>query len=200
MKIYDFEQRTPEWYAIRLGMPTASNFDKIVTIDGKPSKQRTKYLYQVAGEFLSGSSEESYQSYAMLRGCELEQEAINLYELIKGVSVKKVGFVVNNPDFEFGCSPDGLINNDGMIQIKCPNMATHVGYIVENKFPMDYFQQIQGELLVTDRKWSDFISYYPGLKPLIVRFKRDKEFINKLKSELEIFCIELKETIKKIGA
>lgn len=199
MKIYDCEQGTEEWYSIRCGVPTASCFDKIITTKGEPSKQRQKYLYQLAGEFITGAKEECYQSQAMQRGTEMEEEARNLYKVIRDVSVDKVGFIIGNPDFEYGCSPDGLIGDSGIIEIKCPNLATHVQYLIDGHLPTEYFQQTQGQLLVTKREWVDFVSYYPGIKPFICRNWRVGPFIESLRQELERFCIELKETIKKIG-
>jgi len=198
MKIIDCVQGTEEWHKVRLGMPTASNFDKLITTKGLPSKSAKKYMYKVAGEFITGIPEETYQSAAMIRGNEIESEARSFYEMVKGTEVKEIGFVLGDPDYDYGCSPDGFVGDDGMIQIKCPIIATHVGYLLNNKLPTDYFQQVQGELFVTGRKWSDFISYYPGLKPLIVRVERDEKFISTLTIEVNLFCDELKEIIKQI--
>ncbi len=198
MKIYDCEQGSPEWFKIRCGIPTASNFDKIVTSEGKPSKQMQKYLWKVAGEFITGVPEETYQSAAMLRGVEMEQEARNFYSMVNDVPIQQVGFCVGESDIEYGCSPDGFVGDKGMIEIKCPSLAVHVGYLLNGELPIDYVQQVQGELLVTGREWNDFISYYPGIKPLIVRVWRDEEFIKALRIELEIFCQELKKTIERI--
>lgn len=198
MKIYDFEQYTLEWFEIRCGMPTASNFDKIITSQGKPSTQRKKYMYKVAGEYITGVPEDTYQNAAMQRGSAMEPEARGLYEVITGDTVKQVGFIVGNPDVEYGCSPDGLIGDDGMIEIKCPSLAVHVGYLLGNKLPTDYIQQVQGQLLVAERKWCDFVSYYPGIKPLIVRIERNEEFIKKLKIELQLFSGELRDIINQI--
>jgi len=190
------KQGTPQWYTIRCGVPTASNFDKIITSKGEPSKQARKYLYKTAGESLTEVPEETYQNQAMIRGIEMEDEARSLYELITGTTVKKVGFCLN--DKGAGCSPDGLVGDDGGIQIKCPSIAVHVGYLLDGKLPTDYFQQVQGEMYVTDRKWWDFVSYYPGLRPLIIRVERDEEFIKKLHNELNKFCKDLKDIINKI--
>jgi len=194
MKIINVEQRSPEWYACRLGVPTASNFDKIVTMKGDPSKQAEKYMFKLAGEKVSGACEESYTNGAMQRGIELEDEARQLYQIINGVEVEQVGFCLADG---YGCSPDGLVE-DGLIEIKCPSIAVHVGYLLDNKLPSDYFQQVQGQLLVTGRKWCDFVSYYPGIKPLIVRVEPDKAFLKALNIELQVFCKLLDETISKI--
>lgn len=198
MRIIECEQLSEEWYKIRCGIPSASNFDKIITTKGESSKQAQKYLYQLAGEYVTGQKEQSYQNAAMLRGIELEQEAKNLYQIINEVVVESVGFCIGEPDIEYGCSPDGLVGDKGLVEIKCPNLATHVGYLLDNKAPTEYFQQMQGQLLVTGREWVDFMSYYPAIRPLIVRVQRDEEFIKKLRIELEVFCTELNKIINKI--
>jgi len=197
MKIIECVQGSPEWYAAKCGIPSASNFDKILCADGKVSKQRTKYLYQLAGETITGIAEESYQNATMLRGKEIEGEARQLYNLITEQEVVEVGFCLANG---FGCSPDGLVGKKGLVEIKSPIMATHVGYLLDHFAtpPAEYFLQLQGQLLVTDRDWVDFMSYYPGLKPLIIRVKREEKFLKALKIELEVFCAELKEVIAKI--
>lgn len=196
MKIIQVEQGSQEWHFCRAGVPSASNFDMIVTSKGEPSKQAQKYMYRLAGERITGMPEETYQNTAMQRGVELEAEARMFYEMTYDCKVEQVGFCL--ADGGWGCSPDGLVNGDGLIEIKCPSMAVHVGYLLEGKVPTDYFQQTQGQLLVTGRKWLDFISYYPVMKPLIVRVERDEVFIGKLQSELEKFVAELEEIVNKI--
>jgi hypothetical protein len=152
-------------------------------------------MYKLAGEILSGTSEETYQNVAMLRGIELEAEARNLYKMINDVEVEEVGFCLSDG---YGCSPDGLVGKDGLIEIKCPIMSTHVEYLLDGTLPSDYFQQTQGQLLVTGRKWCDFVSHYPAIKPLIIRVERDEVFIKKLESELKVFCSELNDIVKKL--
>jgi len=198
MKIVDVKQNTPEWYAAKCGIPSASEFDKIITAKGEPSKQRLKYLYKKAGERASKITEETYQNNNMLRGKELEDEARKLYCFMKNVKVKQTGFCVTDKEPIYGCSPDGVVPMCGLLEIKCPIMSTHVGYLMGNKLPSEYFPQIQGQLLVTGRKWVDFFSYYPGLKPLIVRVYRDKTFLRLLEPELTKFCHELNQLAKKI--
>ena len=197
MKIILCEQGTPEWNAIRCGIPTSSNFDKIITSDGKPSKQREKYLYTVAGEKVSGIKEETYQSFAMQQGVIKEEEARDYYKMHHDVEVQKVGFCLSD-DGTYGCSPDGLVGKDGGLEIKCPQIHTHVGYMIKGKLLEDYFQQAQGSLFVTGRKWWDIMSYYAGLKPVIIRVTPDKAFHKALEIELEIFTRELKELVEKI--
>lgn len=197
MIVIDCVQGSEEWKAVRVGVPSASNFDKIVTTKGEPSKQAQKYMYQLAGERVSGIREEGFQNDAMKRGVELEAEARSEYELIESLEIQQVGFCFDDLK-RYGCSPDGLVGKQGMVQFKCPLLSTHIGYLIDGTFPMDYFQQVQGELFVTGRKWTDFVSYYPGLKRFKVRVERNEEFISKLKTELDKFCNELEKTVEKI--
>jgi len=194
----DIEQGTPEWIKARLGIPTASNFDKIVTTKGEPSKQAEKYMYQLAGEKVSGIKEESYQNSAMEKGIITEQEASDYYELLTDEPVKKVGFCYLNDEKRVGASPDRLVGIDGLLEIKCPLVSTHVGYLLAGTVPTTYFQQIQGQMYVTGLKWCDFMSYSVGIKPLIVRVERDEVFIKKFAVELEIFCQTLDEIVERI--
>jgi len=195
MKIIDCVQGSPEWFAARCGIPTASNFDKIITIDGKPSKQREKYLYRLAGERITQKPEASYQNESMARGVEMEAEARTLYELMTG---KTVGIVGVCSQGNYSASPDGLVNGDGLLEIKCPLLSTHVSYLLQNELPSEYFQQVQGQLFVTERKYCDFMSYYPAIKPFIITVKPDKKFHKALKTELDLFCKELEEITNKL--
>ncbi len=195
MIVIDCEQGSPAWFTARCGLPTASNFDKIITTKGERSKSRDKYLYQLAGEIIIGKPEETYKNEAMQRGIELEAEARGLYEFITGNIVKKVGLCVED---RCGASPDGLVGEDGSIEIKCPSLAVHVSYLIEDKLPTDYFQQVQGQLFVTKRDWVDFISYFPEMQPLIKRVTPDVAFHEALKEELFEFCNDLENTVKKL--
>jgi putative phage-type endonuclease len=191
-------QGTPEWLAARLGIPTASGFDRIITTKGEPSKQAQKYMYQLAAERITGAKEEGYQNGVMQRGMEMEAEARAMYEFITGNEVKTVGVCYPDEKKAYGCSPDGLVNSDGLVEIKCPTSPVHVAYLLSGELPAEYFQQVQGQLLVTGRKYVDFFSFYPGLKPLPVRVERDEKFIKALMVELEIFVKELDEITERI--
>lgn len=198
MRIFEMEQRSVEWYKVRCGVPTASEFDKIITTKGAISTQRKKYLYQLAGERLGGVVDETYQSFAMQQGVLKEGEARNLYNIASGDEVKQVGFCLSD-DGKYGCSPDGLVGEDGAYEVKCPLIHTHIGYLIENDVPTDYYTQVQGQLLVTGRKWTDFMSYFPGLKPLIVREEPDEVFQKLLKKALEEFTNELDDLVKRLS-
>ncbi len=199
----EYQQLSDEWYCERAGLPTASNFNLIITTKGEPSKQAKKYMYQLAGECVTGEKEAGYTNMAMERGIELESEARSLYELATGMDVETVGLCWKDDKKAVGASPDGLINDPegvvGCLEIKCPSMAVHVEYLLENKLPTAYFQQVHGQMYVTGALYCSFMSYYPGLKPLIYTVERDKEFIAKLDAELKSFCIELAKTVKEIA-
>ena len=198
MKIINCEQNSPEWFKAKAGIPSASNFDKLITIEEKPSKQRTRYLYQLAGERITGVSEQNgYTNEDIERGKQLEEEARNLYTFTTGRKGELVGFCLTD-DSKFGASPDGLVGKEGLLEIKCPKLSTHVGYLANGIMPLDYVQQVQGQLLVTDRKWVDFVSYFPGVKPFIVRCPRNEKFLEVLKNELDKFCEELDALVEDI--
>jgi len=193
-------QGTQEWWDVRLGIPTSSGFDKIITTKGEPSKQRLKYMDKLAVERITRVSEDSYTNRHMERGKELEPQARAFYEVFEGAEVTEVGFCYKDKKKLYGCSPDGLVGDDGLIEIKCPTSAVHVEYMRGKKLPTAYYQQVQGQLLVTGRKWCDFYSFYPGIKPFIVRVVPDKDFIKALEVELDKIAEELNEITKEIGA
>jgi putative phage-type endonuclease len=193
----DTEQLSEEWFKLKAGIPGASSFDKIVTTKGEPSKQSKKYMYQLAGEAIVGEKTEGYSNPTMQRGIALESEARELFKLINGVEVKEVGMCFPDERRRYLCSPDGLLSDSGL-EIKCPLIHTHVEYLLGNSLPTDYIQQVQGSMFITGFESWWFLSYYPGLPPLILRIKRDEKFIARLKEELERFCWDLSLMIKKL--
>jgi len=193
-------QGSPEWLAEKAGRPSSSQFGEIITPGGAPSKQATKYLYALAGERLIGKKAESYQNATMLRGSEMEAEARQFYEVVNDVEVKQVGLCFHDEKKRFCTSPDGLVGEDGLLEIKCPSLPVAVEYLLNGTLPNIYLPQCQGQLFVSGRKWVDFLSYYPGLKPLILRVPRDNVFIAKLQRLLDDFCDELDEIERKLRA
>ena len=196
MQILEIEQGSQEWFEARAGVITASNFGRILTPTGKPSSQAEKYLYQVAGEAIIGTCEETYTSAWMQRGKDVEDEARKYFELITGLEVKQVGFVVEGG---IGCSPDGLIGDDGGLEIKVVKLSTHVAYLLDGKLPTIYVPQVQGSLYVTGRKFWYFMSYFPGMEPLILKIERDEEYIKKLAGALKAAEAKVREIIQKLG-
>jgi len=197
IKIFECEQGSETWNQLRCGVPTASDFNKIVNSKGQPSTQREKYLYQLAVERITKKVEPTYQNGNMFTGKLRELDARNYYEFCKKVKVKQVGFCLRDKP-KCGCSPDSLVSINGGLEIKCPLGTTHVQYLLDNRLAVEYIPQVQGSLFVTGRDWWDFMSHYPDMRPLIVRVKPDKAFQAKLKRELELFCADLDRLVKRI--
>jgi len=191
----DVKQKSPEWFAARRGIPTSSEFGRIIGITGKVSAAKS-YLYELAGARITGVDKGNFQSTAMARGTEMEPEARAYFELVMGVEVEQVGFIYDDTK-RYGCSPDGLMENCGL-EAKCPSVHVHIGYLLAGVLPSDYFQQVQGSMLVTGFSHWFFISYYPGLPALILDVQRDWEFTAKLSVALDDFCSELNEVEKKL--
>jgi putative phage-type endonuclease len=195
MKVITAEQRSPEWFAARLGVPSASQFGKVVTPTGKRSTQVDGYLNKLVAEVLTGKSDQQEANEAMIRGTELEPEARAYYELIGG-PVVETGFCIH--DDGFGCSPDGLVGDTGLLEIKCPLAHTHVEYLRENALPGLYVPQVQGQLLVTGREWCDFLSYHPDMRPLLIRVERDQKFISILHDALREMVEQINECVANL--
>lgn len=195
----EVEQNTDEWYTEKLGKPSASNADKLMTLDLKPSKQREAYMNELAAEIVTGQRDPNgYQSGYMGVGQERQEECKQLYELLHDCQVTKAGVCYPDRKKLFLCSPDGLIEESHGLEMKNVAPKTQVKYLLKNELPTEYFPQIQFSLLVTGFKFWDFMSYSPGLKPLIVRVQRDEKYIAALQRELVTFCAELNQIVKKI--
>lgn len=202
MRIVDVVQGTPEWLDARVGVVTASNFDKLIAPKThKPSASMHKLAYEMLAEELIGRPLNDQSSGFMQRGNELEAEARNWYAFERDVDVQQVGLVLRD-DGRVGCSPDGLVNEDGGVEIKCPSAAVHMSYLLGS--PGDeYFCQIQGSIWITERAWWDFVSYCPGLPSVLVRFERDDEFIGKLATCADMYLALLdthRATLRNLGA
>ena len=196
MRIDQNEQGSPEWLAARLGIPSASMFAKLVTTKGIWSASADAYINQLVAERLTGEREEVFQSHHMLRGTELEPDARDLYSLISDAEVTEVGFCLHDT-LSAGCSPDGLIGDDGGLEIKCPAPSTHVEYLRGEVLPSKYKQQVMGCLWITGREWWDFVSYHPTMKPLIVRVERDEEYIAALEKCVTKAVNLIEENVEK---
>tara|TARA_B110000285_G_scaffold31167_1_gene32096 strand:+ start:368 stop:967 length:600 start_codon:yes stop_codon:yes gene_type:complete len=198
MIILDHQQGTEEWFAARLGKPSASNFGKLITATGKPSSSADGYINQLIAERLTGKSEPFYVNDHMARGTELEPEAREAYEFITGKEVVEFGFILDDSN-QFGCSPDGFVGTDGGLEIKCPAATTMVKYLRDPQTLVKaYYQQIQGCLWVTDSQWWDAFAYHPEMPHVLVRVERDEEFITKLAVEVEAAVIEIKNQMEKL--
>jgi hypothetical protein len=176
MKILDVEQGTMEWALARLGIPTASQFDRILTPKTrKASTSRDAYRAELLAEWLMGQPLDWGTSAWMERGTELEDEARRWYEMDRGVDVQTVGVVVRD-DGLVGGSPDGLVGEDGGLEIKCPAAVQHVKYML-GVDELAHVGQVQGYLYLTGRKWWDVLSYNPDLPPVVKRVERDEDYL-----------------------
>lgn len=176
------EQRSEEWYAARLGIPTASSFNKLITSTGKPSSQAQGYINQLIAERVTGRRPESHTSEAMQRGIEMEADAVAWYELMTDQEVTETGFH-RHPEIDCGASPDGLVG-EGLLEIKCMLAHNHIACLRKEAVPSTYIPQVQGQLFVLDRPWCDFVSFHPELPPMLIRVERDEQFIEALASIL----------------
>jgi len=192
--LVEVEQRSDEWQKLRCGVATASCFDRIITpATGKPSASAVAYRRELLAEWLTGQPVSIKESGWMQRGTEMEPEARAFYEFEADAEVTETGFVFLDERRLIGCSPDGLVGDDGLVEIKCPAPHTHVGCLIDAKLPTAYIPQVQGALWVTGRRWCDFISYHPEMEPLIVRVKRDEGYIAKMAMLIEAFVATMLE-------
>jgi len=190
------EQRTEEWFRERMGKVTASRIaDVMARTKSGYGASRKNYMTELLVERLTGEREESYINAAMQRGIDEEPIARTEYELDRGVLVEEVGFVPH-PSIEMsGASPDGLVGDDGMVEIKCPNTATHVETIIMKSVDRKYLLQMQWQMTCTGRAWCDFVSFdsrMPAeLAMVVIRVPRDEAMIEEITREVTDFLADL---------
>lgn len=194
------EQRTEEWYQARLGKVTASKVAAVLA--KKDSATRADYLTDLVLERLTGKQQEFYTNEAMQWGTDTEPQARMAYEAESGNLVDELGFIDHPTIANFGCSPDGVIGEDGLIEIKCPNSKTHLSTLLSKKAPSKYIPQMQTQMAVMNRQWCDFVSFDPRLPEelqlFVVRVNRDDEYIAKLEEEVTAFLEEVESTVTKL--
>jgi hypothetical protein len=190
-------QGTEAWLMERLGMPTASCFgDVMAKIKTGEAAARRNYRAQLVVERLTQKPMAFFMSQPMRDGVEREPFARIEYEVRKGVLVQEVG-LIRHDSLACGASPDGLVESDGGVEIKCPTEATHFDYLslAAGKCPSDYYWQIHGGMWITGRTWWDFVSFHPaypeGLRLIVRRIKRDEEACAKLDAEMKLFIGEV---------
>ena len=196
------EQGTPEWHQLRLGKVTASRVsDVMAKIKTGESASRKNYRAELVVQRLTGLPSESFTNAAMEWGTATEPMARIAYEIAKEVVVEQVGFIEHPTIAMFGCSPDGLVH-DGMIEIKCPNSATHIEYLTDNKAPAKYINQMQCQMAVTGKKWCDFVSFDPrlpeDLQLFVVRVERDQKYIDSMEVEVVEFLTEVEGMVNQL--
>ncbi len=198
-------QGSPEWHQLRCGKVTASRVADVVAQNrAKTSwgKSRDTYMGELIAERLSGIPAESYTNAVMERGKEVEADARAAYEFFRDTPIVQVGFVAHPILKQAGASPDGLVGDDGLVEFKCPNTATHIDTVIRKKIDGRYLTQMQWQMACTERQWCDFVSYDPrlpaGLRMHAQRVKRDDERIAELTTMVEQFLRDMDAKIEQL--
>lgn len=197
MKIHDVAQGTREWLELRSGIPTASEFGKILTPTGKLSESSEPYMHALIAERLMGHPRVEFMSTWMNRGNLMESEAVGYYEFQCDCETETIGFVTNDEQ-TVGASPDRTVGEEGLLEIKVPKDETHVGYLLRKPADKKYYPQLQGQLWITGRKWVDILSYHPEMPMALVRVERDEAYIESLSKVVTAFSNALEEEYAKL--
>lgn len=191
IQIIQCEQGSDEWRQARLGIPTASEFDTVQAKGrgGGESVTRRKYMLTLIGERLTGEiAPEGYSNAHMERGKVMEAEARAAYAFLADVEPQQVGFVRNELA---GASPDSLVGDVGLLEIKTKLPHLHLDVLQQDRLPPEHVAQVQGQLWVSGREWCDFVSYWPKLRPFVKRVYRDETYIANLKIAVQDFTAEM---------
>lgn len=192
-------QGSSQWLNLRSGIPTSSEFDKIVTPGGKPSKSAEGYMYKLLAERIMGHPCQEFMSHWMDRGSALESEALAFYCFTREVKTYKIGFITN-AEGTIGCSPDcGVIDREreGLLEIKVPNEQTHMSYLLGSGSAYDAYKvQMSGQLWVSQKSFNDSLSFHPELPPALIRVERDEKFIAIMAELVTTFSLELERMFR----
>lgn len=200
MIVHDVEQGSEEWHGLRAGMPTASEFSKLITSTGEPSKSMLAYAQKLAGDTYAGKDIDAWEGNKYTeRGHEIEHEARLAYAM-RGKEIDEVGFCTDDQVL-WGCSPDGMVEGEmGLLEIKCLPKK-HIGVLLywdkHKKTPPDYIAQTQGQMLITGAEWCDLMFYHPELPSLVIRQEPDKKIQQGLIDQRDA-CLEERERVLKI--
>jgi len=199
MIIFNCEQRSEAWYQARCGRITGTRFKNLVSKETTDSYK--DLVTNIVCEIITGKSEETYVSAAMEYGIEMEPEARSEYEALLNISVKQVGFIIPDEEHKYhewtGISPDGILPDEGILEIKCPLAKTHFEYIERGSLPSEYRYQVQGQLFVTGLRYCHFMSYVPDMKPFIIQVLPEPELFELFEQRLDKLIIEVKEKLEK---
>lgn len=197
MIIYNIEQHSEAWYEARCGRVTGTRFKALVA--GESTATYKDLVTDIACEMITGKQEQGYVSAAMEDGMEREPIARQMYSTLMGVEVKKIGFITPDEDnlyYEWvGISPDGVLPDEGILEIKCPLPKTHLNYIESDKLPTEYRYQVQGQLYVTKAPYCDFMSFVENMKPFIIRVYPDLDLFKEFEERLNKLIIQVKEKL-----
>jgi len=197
------EQRSEEWFAARLGCVTASRTaDVMAKTNSGYSASRGNYMAQLITERLTGEKADGFSSSAMQWGTETEPQARNAYEIITGEDVLEDGFVAHPFIKGLGASPDGLVGSDGLVEIKCPNSATHIDTLLSEKVPAKYVTQMQVQMMCCQREWCDFVSFDPRLPGdmnfWMKRVWADADRQKEIETEVLLFLLEAEDKLQRL--
>jgi putative phage-type endonuclease len=197
------EQRTEEWFAARLGKVTASRVaDVIAKTKSGYSASRDNYMAQLICERLTGQQGESFTNSAMQHGVDTEPLARSAYEAFADLMVEEIGFVQHPKIEQAGASPDGLVGLFGMLEIKCPNTATHIDTLLSQTVPGKYITQMQWQMRCCERQWCEYVSFDPrlpqDLQLFVKRVEFDAEYVATLEKEVIQFLAELDDKVNKL--
>lgn len=197
------EQRSEEWFKARLGKATGSKFHDAVSFTRSgESAYRRNYRYQLIAERLTGERTEIYTNAAMQWGIDNEDSARLAYEFATGNEVKEEGFITHPEVKDAGISPDGLVGEEGGVEIKCPEIATHIETLSRKQVPSKYREQVVGAMWVTGRKWWDFVSYDPRLpehlQMIVIRVERDEQEIKDFEEKIKDFLREVDKEYERV--
>ena len=197
MQIINVEQGTPEWFQARAGMPTASMFKTVMASGrgGGDSKTRRTYMLKLAGEIITGDPMDSFSNEHMERGKVMEDEARDLYSFMTDADPERVGFIVNG---QKGVSPDSLIGDKGMLEVKTKLSHLLLEVLLADQFPAEHKAQCQGALWIAEREWIDIAVYWPKLPLFVKRAYRDEKFIREMSEAVELFNEELAALVESI--
>ena len=196
---HDVRQYSEEYDRLKLGIPTSSNFHKIITPHGKRSRQWREYACLLIAERILQRRIEFYRSPAMERGVIVEAEAADWYEFDHDVTVQPVGFITDD-EHTVGCSPDRLVGDDGLLEIKAPLPHTQVDYWLSGAVNERFWPQLQGQLYVSQRRWVDLLCWHDVLPKIVMRVEPDAAFIKALDRELQSFNFFIERVMEKIRA
>lgn len=198
LQVFNCDQGTPEWHQCRAGIPTASEFATILTKGrgGEPSKTRLTYMRRLAGERITGQVLQTWGGNEHTeRGHALEAEARDMASFIRGYTPQPVGFLRRG---DAGCSPDSLVGDDGLVEVKTKLPHLHIELLESGEVPTEHTPQLQGQLWISGRSWVDFVSYWPDLPIFIKRVVRDEAYIATLAAAVSSFNDELNDMVERI--
>lgn len=197
LEIFDCDQNSAEWFEARRGLPTASEFSTVMASGrgGGESKTRRTYMLKLAGEIVTGEVQEGFSSVHTERGHEMEPDARNLYALMTDALPELVGFIRNG---QKGGSPDSLIGDNGLLEIKTKLPHLLIDVLLKDEFPPEHKAQCQGNLWVSEREWIDIAVYWPKLPLFIKRAYRDEAYIAVMSRAVDAFNSELAEVVEKV--